>query len=182
MIRINLLYAQKTKKKKKKVQVETQLIWVGLLAVILAVSWFIGWRSLEQKVNRLNTVESGLSEELTSLKAELKSVENFEDHKKIVQGKIKLIQQLRKNQSIPVALLSEISERLPSRVWLLSLTQRSGGIELSGKATTNSEIVDFINNLKSVPLFQNIRILESRKNQEGSISVYSFRLQWDIVI
>ncbi|MFQ5543727.1 MAG: PilN domain-containing protein, partial [Nitrospiria bacterium] len=93
---------------------------------------------------------------------------------------IQIIRQLRKNQSIPVYLLDEISKRLPERVWLINLTERSGIVDLSGKATTNSEIVDFINNLKEASLFKDVQILESRQKQEGNVTIYSFRLKWSI--
>jgi len=182
MIKINLLATQKTKKAKKKIAVESQLIWVALLSVVLILSWFMGWRTLDRKVQGLRAQESRLSEELASLKTQVKVVENFEANKKIVQDKIALIQELRKKQSMPVSLLNEISQRLPDRVWLMSLNESAGNIELSGAATTNSEIVDFINNLKASPVFQNIQILESRQKKEGAITVYSFRLKWTFSI
>lgn len=182
MIKINLLGAQRTKKKKKKVGVESQLIWFGLFMVLLALGWFSGWRMFDQRVASLKSVALDRSQELAALKVQVKAVENFEANKKIVKDKIQVIQKLRKNQSVPVFLLNEISQRLPERVWLDSLTQRAGAIELTGKATTNSDIVDFTNNLKNIPSFQNVQILESRQGKDGNISIYSFRLQWDVVI
>ncbi len=182
MIKINLLATQKTKRAKKRIAVESQLVWLGLLSVVLILGWFLGWRTLDRKVQVLRAQESRLSEELTSLKAQVKVVENFEANKKIVQDKIAVIQALRKKQSMPVSLLNEISQRLPDRVWLVSLNEKAGNIELSGGATTNSEIVDFINNLKAAPDFHNVQILESRQKKEGEITVYSFRLKWTFLI
>ncbi|MFQ5587871.1 MAG: PilN domain-containing protein [Nitrospiria bacterium] len=182
MIKINLLGAQRTKKKKKKVTVESQLIWFGLFAVVLALGWYGGWRVFDQRVTYLKSVKADRTQELTTLKAQVKAVENFEANKKIVKDKIQVIQKLRKNQSVPVFLLNEISQRLPERVWLVSLTQRAGAVELTGKATTNSDIVDFTNNLKNTSSFENVQILESRQAKDGNVSIYSFRLQWDVVI
>lgn len=178
MIKINLLATQGTKKAKKKIAVESQLIWLVCLSLVLIVGWFLGWRTLDQNVRRLRAHESRLSEQLTSLKVQVKVVENFEANKKVVRDKIAVIHELRKKQSMPVLLLNEITQRLPDRVWLVSLSESGGNIELSGAATTNSEIVDFINNLKAAPAFQNIQILESRQKKEGTITVYSFRLKW----
>ncbi len=182
MIKINLLPSQRVRKAKKKVAFEAQLVWVGLLSAILVIAWFVGWRLLDQKVAGLQSVEVRLSGELASLKVRVKEVENYESNKKVVRDKIKVIQRLRKNQSMPVFLLNEISERLPDRVWLISLNENSGVIELSGKATTNSEIVDFINNLKNAPSFKDIQILESRQNKDGDITIYSFRLKWTYLV
>ncbi len=182
MIKINLLATQKAKKAKKRIAVESQLVWLGLLSFILILGWFLGWRSLDRRVEGLRAQETRLTEELTSLKAQVKVVENFEKNKKMVEDKIAVIQDLRKKQSMPVSLLNEISQRLPDRVWLVSLSESRGNIELSGAATTNSEIVDFINNLKAAPDFKNIEILESRQRKEGGITVYSFRLKWTFLI
>lgn len=182
MIKINLLAIQKAKKAKKKIAVESQLIWLGLLSLVLILAWFLGWRTLDRKVQALQVQESRLSQDLASLKIQVKAVENFEANKKIVQDKIAVIQELRKKQSMPVSLLNEISQRLPDRVWLVSLNENAGNIELSGAATTNSKIVDFINNLKAAPAFENIQILESRQKKEGETTVYSFRLKWTFLI
>ncbi len=180
MVKINLLTTEKSKKGKRKGQLDSQMIWAGLASLGLIVIWYAGWNLLDNKIDRLQLKEARLTTELTALKAQVKEVENFEQNKIRVQEKIQIIERLRKNQSIPVYLLDEISKRLPERVWLVSLSEESGTVDLSGKATTNSEIVDFINNLKSASAFQNIEILESRQNKESDITVYSFRLKWSI--
>lgn len=142
--------------------------------------WFYGWKALNQRVEQLQIEKRDLVTELATLKTQAKEVENYETDKKKVKEKIQIIRQLRKNQSIPVYLLDEISKRLPERVWLINLTERSGVVDLSGKATTNSEIVDFINNLKEASLFKDVQILESRQKKEGNVTIYSFRLKWSI--
>jgi len=181
MIKINLLSSQRTKKAKKKVAFESQLIWAGLFFFVLVLGWFLGWRMLDQEVASLQLVKGELASELTLLKVQVKEVENYEADKKKVQEKIEVIRQLRKNQSMPVYLLNEISKRLPDRVWLVSLSEKSGQVDLNGRATTNSEIVDFINNLKAASAFKNVQILESRQKKEGEITVYSFRLKWSFL-
>ena len=181
MIKINLLGSQRAKKTKKKVALESQLIWGGLLSLFLILAWFIGWRLLDNKVVHLQAEKTMASSELALLKTQVKEVENYEADKRMVREKIEIIQQLRKNQSMPVYLLSEISKRLPDRVWLISLSEKSGMVDLSGKATTNSEIVDFINNLKAASSFKDVQILESRQKKEGDITIYSFRLKWSFL-
>lgn len=181
MIHINLLSTQKVKKTKKKIEFQSQLI--GAAAVIAVVVLLLGYGAwiLFSRVDSLQAERAALVTELGALQMKVKEVENFERDKKVVQEKIKVIEQLRKNQSIPVHLLDEISKSLPERVWLSNLAEQNGTIDLEGKATTNSEIVDFINNLKKSFLFRDVQILESRQHSEGTISVYSFKLKWSIV-
>lgn len=180
MIKINLLSSQKAKKTRKKIEIQSQLILasVVLSVVLLFVGYF--WILLNERVDHLQADKAKLTTELGVLKAKVKEVENYERDKKIVEDKIKIIQQLRKNQSIPVFLLDEVSKSLPERVWLVGLVEQGGMIDLEGKATTNGEIVDFINNLKRSSLFKDVQILESRQSMEGTVSIYTFKLKWAI--
>jgi type IV pilus assembly protein PilN len=178
MIKINLLPTQKAKKGKKKVEIQSQLILAsGVLSVLFLILGY-GWISLNEQVDNLTAEKTKLTTELGVLKTKVKEVENYEKDKKAVEEKIGIIEQLRKNQSIPVLLLDQISRSLPEKVWLVSLNEQNGMIDLEGRATTNNEIVDFINNLKKSTLFKDVQILESIQSTEGTISIYTFRLKW----
>ena len=180
MIKINLLSAQKAKKTRKKIEIQSQLILASVVLSVVLLIWGYVWILLNEKVDRLQSDKAKLTTELGLLKAKVKEVENYERDKKIVEDKIKIIQQLRKNQSIPVFLLDEVSKSLPEKVWLVGMVEQGGTVDLEGKATTNGEIVDFINNLKKSALFKDIQILESRQSMEGAISIYTFKLKWAI--
>lgn len=181
MIKINLLPSQKAKKGKKKLEIQSQLILASIvLSVLFLVLGYI-WILLNEKVDGLTADKTKLTTELGVLKAKVKEVENYERDKKAVEEKIQVIEKLRKNQSVPVLLLDQISRSLPEKVWLVSVVEQNGVIDLEGKATTNSEIVDFINNLKKSSLFKDVQILESRQNPEGTISIYTFKLKWSLV-
>jgi type IV pilus assembly protein PilN len=181
MIKINLLSSQKAKKTRKKIEIQSQLILASVaLSVVILICGYV-WMVLSERVDHLESEKIRLTTELEVLKTKVKEVENYERDKKVVEEKIKVIEQLRKNQSIPVLLLDEVSRSLPERVWLMSLSEQGGVVDLDGKATTNSEIVDFINNLKKSSIFKDVQILESRQSTEGTISIYSFKLKWAIV-
>ncbi|MCG3115653.1 MAG: PilN domain-containing protein [Candidatus Manganitrophus sp. SA1] len=180
MIKINLLPTQKAKKGKKKVEIQSQLILAsGVLSVLFLILGY-GWITLNERVDHLTAEKTKLTTELGVLKTKVKEVENYEKDKKAVEEKIHIIEQLRKNQSIPVLLLDQISRSLPEKVWLVNVNEQNGVIDLEGRATTNSEIVDFINNLKRSALFKDVQILESRQGMEGTVSIYTFRLKWSL--
>ncbi|HLG21902.1 MAG TPA: PilN domain-containing protein [Candidatus Manganitrophaceae bacterium] len=181
MIKINLLPSQKTKKTKRKIEIQSQLILASvILSIAILILGYI-WILLNEKVDGLNAEKTKLTSDLTALKAKVKEVENYERDKKVVEEKIKIIERLRKNQSIPVHLLDEVSRSMPDRVWLMNMNEQGGTIDLEGKATTNSEIVDFINNLKKSPFFKDVQILESRQSLEEQIAVYTFKLKLAII-
>jgi hypothetical protein len=62
------------------------------------------------------------------------------------------------------------------------LTEQAGKVEVEGRAVTNAEIVDFINNLKASRFIREILLIESRQVSEGGIPVYNFKLKCDLVV
>ncbi|MFQ5949364.1 MAG: PilN domain-containing protein, partial [Nitrospiria bacterium] len=138
MIEINLLTPHRAKRFKRKVEIQSQVILAAaVISVTLLICGFF-WIRLNDKVDSLNAETTRLSGELAGLQTKVKEVKNYERDKNIVREKIKVIEQLRKNQSVPVHLLDEISKSLPQRAWLISLTEQSGTVDLSGNAITNN--------------------------------------------
>jgi type IV pilus assembly protein PilN len=178
MVKINLLYVQKARRKKKSGKAQYQIILAGVIFVGLLAGMGYGWVYLTQTADRLRIEKDQRTDELTRLKAQVVEVADFEANKKSVQEKIGIIQQLQRNQTIPILLLNEISGRLPERVWLTLLTEQSGEIKMEGKATGNSEIVAFIDALKQSAFFENIEIEESRQVIEANLPIYTFKLKW----
>jgi type IV pilus assembly protein PilN len=182
MIKINLLGGGRAKKARKRIEIPFQMAGVIGGVVLLFGGMGFAWWYLSSTVSALTQQTVTLNQELTALKATVKEVENFEKDKKTFEEKIGIIQQLRKNQSGPVHLLEEISKSLPDRVWLVSMSEQGGKIDLDGKAVTNAEIVDFINNLKASRYMSDIQLIESRQVSEGGIPVYSFKLKCTMVL
>lgn len=177
MIEINLLTPHRAKKTKRKVEIQSQLIIVVAVCLLtLSICGFF-WGRLNDRVSVLKSKTTVLSAELAQLKTKVEEVKDYERNKKVVQEKIEIIDQLRKNQSVPVHLLDEISKSLPERAWITSLSESRGSIELDGKAVTNNDIVEFIDNLRKSSFFGDVHILESRKSAEGNVPVYFFRLK-----
>jgi type IV pilus assembly protein PilN len=77
----------------------------------------------------------------------------------------------------PVKVLDHVSQSLdPLKVWLTKLGIASDVIELEGKALTNDDVVEFVNNLRRTDYFTAINLQESKAAVENKINVYQFRL------
>jgi len=181
MIKINLLGGPRQKKSRKGFEVHSWLIvGSGLLAVVIVVVGYV-WILLDEKISSLQDQKVQLSQELEMLKKQVQEVDHFERDKKLFEERIGIIQKLRKVQAGPVHLLDEVSRKLPERVWVLNMSEQNGSVELQGKAITNSEIVEFIENLKHSSYFRDIQLIESRQSVENSVPVYDFRLKWTLI-
>ena len=182
MIKINLLGGGRPKRAHKSTEVPYQTVGVVGVVLLLVVGMGYAWWYLSDRVQAMTTQTVTLTKDLAALKVKVKEVEDYEKNKKNLEEKIGIIEQLRKNQSGPVHLLEEISRSLPDRVWLTSLTEQGGKIDLEGKAVTNAKIVDFINNLKTSRYISEIQLIESRQTAEGGIPVYNFKLKCTMVL
>src|SRR3989338_2661015 len=182
MIKITPLGGGRAKKARKRIEIPFQMAGVIGGVVLLFGGMGAYWWYLSSTVSTLTQQTVTLNQELAALKVKVKEVEDFEKNKKTFEEKIGVIEQLRKNQSGPVHLLEEISRSLPDRVWLIALSEQGGKIDLEGKAVTNAEIVDFINNLKTSRYMSEIQLIESRQTAEGGIPVYAFKLKCTMVL
>ncbi len=182
MIRINLFPHLKARKARGRSQFQFQLFAV-VAAVVGALLLDVGIAVyLQGRIISLKNEKTRLQAELDALKLQVKEVENFERDNRILEEKKRVIEGLKRSQTGPVHLLDEVSRRLPDRVWLQSLVQRPGGLDLEGKAVTNSDVVQFIDNLKASGFFPSIQLVESRQQEEKTRSVYQFKLACTVTL
>jgi type IV pilus assembly protein PilN len=178
MIRINLLPS-----KRKKTFLLPPVFIYGIIAmvvviiVILAGTFFMN--------NQISSKQADLSEKeqtLKKLQAALEEVKNYEKDNKDYRDKNSIIEQLKKNQIVPLRLLDEVSEMLPKGVWLTSLTDKGGIVSIEGFAFTNSDLVSYVQNLKGSKYFTEVMLVESRQTQMEDFTIYKFNLTLKITV
>jgi type IV pilus assembly protein PilN len=130
----------------------------------------------------MNTQLKGQQKEISELQATvaeleeiIKEVEQFEKRKAELQHKIDVITDLRNNQRGPVHIMDQVSLSLPDFLWLDRLDMTASLVNIQGKAFTTSSVANFIENLDSVPEFQE-PVLKSTtwRNQ-----VYDFQISFN---
>jgi type IV pilus assembly protein PilN len=177
MIRINLLPGPKGKKAKPQYDVRAQaLLGIGVLVITLAGCWWYS-ASLDNDLEAQQEDKQGKEKQVAQLKEQVKQVQDFEQKKKLLEDKNRVIDQLEQSRLGPVKVLDHVSQSLePLKVWLTKLGIASDTIELEGKALTNDDVVEFVNNLRRTDYFTGINLQESKAAVENKINVYQFRL------
>ncbi len=129
-----------------------------MVGVVVLALLFIGWRwySLASEAARLRTEIIKAEQERERLQAIIKKGEEYKAKKELLQRKISLITQLKRNQSGPVHLLDEVSKQLPDFLWLDTMTESAFNVSINGKATTYNAVSNFYNNLTGSRYFQNV--------------------------
>lgn len=180
MIRINLLAADKPEAGKKKAAaaapgaVQAYLIlglFAGGAAFASAGLWW--WKTSE--IKELDVKIAAAKKRQSELQAIKIQVEQFLQRKRILDAKVKLIEQLKAQQSGPVHMLDEISKSLPDFVWLTGLDQAAGKITLAGEANGLTAVADFIANLQKSGWFPRVDLVSSKESN----NVITFQLSAD---
>ena len=113
----------------------------------------IAWRrAFSASAREISKAEA----EKQRLQAIIKKGEDYKAKKELLERKITLITQLKRNQSGPVHLLDEVSKQLPDFLWLDALTESGFNIQIQGKATTYNAVSNFYNNLAGSRYFQSV--------------------------
>ncbi|HKQ97955.1 MAG TPA: PilN domain-containing protein [Candidatus Polarisedimenticolia bacterium] len=163
MIKINLIAeAQKGKAREKAPRLEGAASALGqnvlMVGVVVLALMVVGWRwyRLAGEHRTLVSEISRAEQERERLQAIIKKGEDYKAKKDLLQRKIALVSQLKRNQSGPVHLLDEVSKQLPDFLWLDNMNEAGWTVQISGKATTYNAVSNFYNNLNGSRYFTNV--------------------------
>lgn len=178
MIRINVL----TEKRKKKVRKGPASFLALLAAATLAAVVVSGGAILfiTSKVSTLNEQSAANKATIGDLSKKIDEIKRYEKLNKEIAQKSALIETLRKNQSVPVRILDEVSSLVPEGLWLDTLSYKDTGITLEGFAFTNIDIVAYVENLKKSKGFADVYLEESRESEIEKVKVYRFKMNFKV--
>ena len=178
MIRINLLPGgSKGRQAKPQHDVRAQaILGVGVVLVTLAGCWWYS-AALDNELEARQEEKLTKEKQVAQLKEQVKQVQDFEQKKKLLEDKNRIIDQLEQSRMGPVKVLDHVSQSLdPLKVWLTKLGVASETVELEGKALTNDDVVEFVNNLRRTDQFGAIKLMESRAGLDNKMNTYQFKL------
>jgi type IV pilus assembly protein PilN len=174
MIRINLLQVERTAKPKRGTSLQfgslaAKMPLVSSLILVAALVW-VGYTAWSMYLH-----DQQLEQELTVARADearlapvLKQVEEFEARQKQLQQRVKLIEQLRQDQVVPVHMLDKISRSLPDRLWLSDMKESADNwVQVDGQTSTLTALADFIGNLENSGYFARPVEIISSDEQKG---------------
>lgn len=173
MIRVNLL---QIKRKKKAKPLPSFVVLGVLLALVICILVALVWINQTKKIDTLNAVKSSNQTRISELKKKVKEVDDYEAKIKQFEERKKVIVSLRKDQSVPVKILNEISFLLADGVWLNGMSVEGNKISINGAAFTNSNVVEFVNNLKRSTRISEVYLQETRQTTVEKVTLFDFKL------
>ena len=179
MIRINLLPAREAR---RRFELRQQLE-VAAFAVVVTVGsgvWAYTTQNHDLGVHQQEVAR--LDEEIKRLDGIIKEVQKFETRKAQLDKKVGAIEDLKVKQHRPARLLDEISRSLPDQMWLVSIKDAGGALQISGKSFDNVGIAAFMENLERSPSFGSVELVESKSELLQNRQVVAFTVVARIVL
>ena len=166
MIKINLIADKQAAKAKKKsfsgpsfsgLGNNRNLLLGGVLVIARSATggwWFVVNRDLNSWEKKHTEADA----ELARLKPIRDKADRYEKRKELLEQKISLITELKKQQTVPVHILDQVSRNLPDFLWLDSMDASQNKIEIKGKATTYNAVSNFYKNLSASGFFADVTL------------------------
>ncbi len=168
MIRINLLPVREKKKKESTRKMFSILaLFLGLVALVIAFFHL----SLSSQINQVQAQIKAYNDEIQRLKIDTKDVEKFKAEKEDLQKRLNIIYTLQRAKTGPVRVLHDLVTALPGNLWLTSLKEKGGRMEIKGVAFDNQDIAKFMTNLEKSGVIQNVELVVSQQLEKKTIPV-----------
>ena len=121
---------------------------------------YLWYMELTTKSADLSAHIQALQEEQGKLEAIIKQNRIYEARKIALENRIRVIEDLRKNQLSPVVVLDALGDAIDQThyVWLSSLSQNNATFNMAGTGTSVDALTDLVSNLKSTGYFHNINL------------------------
>lgn len=186
MIRINLLGERKkplVSLKAPSGPTKSSFLILMLVLVFVAAAAY-----LYQRYAMLNRELTTVTGQVNDAKAQkekkqklLKEIEGFEKRKKILEARIAVIDELKKNQLGPIQWLNALSSAVDQSqtVWLVSVGQAEDHMTVDGLSTSLTGLANFVGTLKRSSAFTNVYINETTRTNISGMDGYSFSVTMD---
>jgi type IV pilus assembly protein PilN len=178
MIKINLL---KARKGTKKIGVRKELIvfilsMVVILPLLFVVQWYIGGEKDKTVAEIANTKQQ--IEYYKSLRTEF---EKAKEQQKILQEKLRVINQLKKEKEGPAKVLDELCIDKPEKVYFESVKKDGSKLGIEGVALDDETVANFMTNLRKSKLFKNVDLIVAERIEVSKIPLKKFILSCEII-
>jgi type IV pilus assembly protein PilN len=165
VIKINLI-PTRAAKKKENIRQQISIAVISLLFALIAIGLL--QVSLLKKIGKAEDEITTISKDMESMKVKAEEIKKLKEKKDIFEKKFNIIKALRENKTGPVHLLDDLSRSIPGFLWITSFAQKekTGEIELKGKAFSNEVIAQFMDNLEKSLYFANVNLMVSQQAEQ----------------
>jgi len=185
MIQINLLGLPKPKKGKRAAAASVpgegpNPMIIILLAVVVSVGALGGWwYKLKSDRDKLEKDMAAAMQEAQKLAVAKAKYDEREAQRKIFEQRVKVIEDLRRQQQGPIELLAMIGDTVNNTegVWLATLKEDGRNVNLEGTALSVTQVANLMKNLQTTGYFRTVELRETAQDEQvKDMQVFNFTL------
>ena len=171
MIKINLLPVRAARKKETAIQ---QLVITGVAIVVVAL--IVTSLYIVKRVQVATAKEdiTSANNKINELKAKIGKLEELKTLKEQVRKKLDVLTQLRKNKTGPAQRLATLSDLTPDQLWLTNYSESGQEIKISGIASNEDLIAQFMKSLEASSDFMAVELVVSEQTVVADTKLKKF--------
>ena len=173
MIRINLLPHREAKRKARRQQF---YVLLGLISVLAAVIWFLGFSLVNRQIAAQNEKNEFLKREIASLDKDIAEIKKIQEQTNALLSRKRVIEALQANRTETVHLFNELAKQVPEGIYLRTLVQTGQKITITGHAQSNARITTLMNNLDESPLLEGSTLVETKSEAVANRRLNAFSI------
>ena len=146
MILINLLPHREIANKRRKEVFQMAMfgaLLAGLLAATVVFSIYQALIGSQQERN------SYLKSEISQLDNQIKDIKGLEEEINSLKARQKSVEDLQADRNLPIYLFSDITQLLPEGVYITSMKQTGLNVEVKGSAQSNERVSEVLRNISN---------------------------------
>ncbi len=174
MIRINLLPFRAARKKENVLRQVSAFLLMLILVVSATVIINI---CMGKKVQALSNEVAAKKIELAGYDKINKEIESIKKQLKTLDKKMDVIKTLESNRKEPLRLLDSMTGIvIDKRMWLISMAEQKGAVNIKGVAIDEETVADFMRRLEDSGLFASVDLKNMKQTSVGKqkMSLKSF--------
>lgn len=155
------------------------ILTVGLFIAALA---FVGIVQVIQ-TRGLRAELEVVQEEKEKYNDELNKIAQLEQQQALLETRIAIIKELKKNAGVAVHVMDDIANHTPpDRIWLTQLSQSASGLEVTGMSQDNQTIARYMDELENSPYLSNVTLGKSdmKKYADRDLKEFTLRSSIDV--
>ena len=146
MILINLLPHREIANKRRKEVFQMAMFGALLAGLLAAAGVFSIYQALIDSQQERN---SYLKSEISQLDNQIKDIQGLEEEINSLKARQKSVEDLQADRNLPVYLLSDITQLLPEGVYITSMKQTGLNVEVKGSAQSNERVSEVLRNISN---------------------------------
>ena len=146
MILINLLPHREIANKRR-IEVFQMAMFGALLAGLLAAA--VVFSIYQALIDSQQERNSYLKSEISQLDNQIKDIQGLEEEINSLKARQKSVEDLQADRNLPVYLFSDITQLLPEGVYITSMKQTGLNVEVKGSAQSNERVSEVLRNISN---------------------------------